>query len=323
MKHFSYNFPQGLLKPEITVKHKWLSKELQPDIEKFVKIGRRDPILFDWVLRVMENLGLSTVEPKYREKLAVVKTIFSLWEVLLDDLADNEETQDFRLFDEVIKSPLEPERIDESGLSLEELNYLRITKEIWNKSIIGEIKKFPKYEKYKQAFDFDLLQFVNSMKYSRFVNAIKEASNIVETEAYVHHSMYVLIQMDLDLMCSKGFEDSEFGMLREVGYITQRMAKIDDLLGTYQRELSESDMSSEAIVRLVKEYGTDFRFKLNGILNKDNRYPKFEKMLIEEWQKQYQIAKTITMNIKSVNMDEFMKEREFIQQAYQQKIRFW
>lgn len=319
----SYEFPEMLLKPNIASQHGELSKELQLDIEKFVKLGRRNPMLFDWVLRVMENLGLSTVEEKYLGRLAVVKTKFSLWEVLLDDLADNEETRNLKLFDQMIKTPLEPQYIDESGLNDKDRNYLRVSRGIWDESVMGVIRELPKYSKYRDALEFDLLQFVNSMKYSRFVNAMKDAANVTETEAYVHHSMYVLIQMDIDLMCSKGFNDEEFGMLREVGYITQRMAKIGNLLGTYPRELLESDMSSEAVIKFLREHGADFKFKLNRILNKEKRYPKFEEKLIEEWQKEYQMAKEIASHIKSVDMDLFMKEREFIQQAYGIKINFW
>lgn len=319
----TYEFPKAALRPDVVAQHDELTKDLAPEIEKFMKLGRRDPILFDWVLRVMENLGLSTVEPQYLGKLALVKTKFSLWEVLLDDLADNEETRNFKLFDEMVKIPLESQYINESNLSPEELNYLTVCREIWDGAVMGEVKKFPNYEKYRYALEFDLLQFINSMKYARFVNTFKEAANIIETEAYVHHSMYVLIQMDLDLMCSKGFKDSEFGMLREVGYITQRMAKIGNLLGTYPRELLEEDMSSEAVIRFLKDHGADFKFKLNKILNKESRYPKFEEKLIEEWQKEYQMAKEVAPNIKSVNMEDFMKEREFIQQAYEIKINFW
>ncbi|MDE1865614.1 MAG: hypothetical protein KGH94_03190 [Candidatus Micrarchaeota archaeon] len=319
----SYEFPKTILKPKVASQHGELVKQMEPDIQKFIKLGRRDPLLFDWVLRVMENLGLSTVEPEYHGRLAVIKTTFSLWEVLLDDLADNEDTRNLKLFDEFVKIPLEPEHINESKLDTKELNYLRIGKEIWENSVMGEIKKLPKYEKYKEALEFDLLQFINSMKYSRFVNNIKDAANIIETEVYVHHSMYVLIQMDLDLMCSKGFNDSEFGMLREVGYITQKMAKIGNLLGTYPRELLETDMSSEAVIKFMEEHGSNFKFKLNKILNKESRYPLFEEKLIEEWQKEYQMAKEIVQHIKSVDMDSFMKEREFIQEAYLIKITFW
>ncbi|MDE1857120.1 MAG: hypothetical protein KGH98_03495, partial [Candidatus Micrarchaeota archaeon] len=155
-----YEFPKALINPKLTAKHKELSKELISDIEKFNRLGRRDPILFDWVLKVMENLGLSTVETPYLGKLAVIKTKFSLWEVLLDDLADNEGTRNLKLFDEFVKIPLEASSIDESKLTQGELNYLRIGKQIWEESIIEEIKKFPKYEQYKQILDFDLLQFI-------------------------------------------------------------------------------------------------------------------------------------------------------------------
>lgn len=318
-----YTFPTASLRPETSARHDELAKELESDIEKFIKFGRRDPALFDWVLRVMENLGLSTVEPEYLGKLAVIKTRFSLWEVLLDDLVDNEGTRDFGLFDEIVKIPLESKHIDQSKLNQKELEYLKTTVQIWNDSVIGEIKKFPQYEKYKQPFEFDLLQFVNSMKYSKFVNTVKEAANIIESGIYVHQSMYVLIQIDLDLMCSKGFDDTELGMLRGVGYVAQQMAKIGNLLGTYPRELLDFDMSSEAVIKFKEEHGTNFRFKLNKILNKESRYPKFEEKLVDEWKDQHQLAAELATQIKSVDMANFFKQIDFVQEAYKANIKFW
>ncbi len=316
-------FPATILRPEVVAKHEELLKDMLPVVEMYSKIGRRDSSMFDWLLLGLENLGLSTVEHKYLGSLAVVKTEFALWEVLLDDLVDNEQMRNTKLFNELIKIPFNSEQIDKSKLSKEESGYLDITKDIWDNALLGVVKNYPHYKKYKVALEFDIMQLLNALRYSSFVNEYSNAVNIIENEAYVPHGIQVMIQMDLDLMCSNGFNDKEFGMLRELNYISQKMAKIGNLLGTYPRELMESDMSSEATIKLLEEHGVDFKFNLNKILNMERRYPKFEEKLIEEWQKEYQLAKEVATRIKSVDTDRFMMERELIQEAYLKKADFW
>ncbi|MGI0100198.1 MAG: hypothetical protein ACREBH_00520 [Candidatus Micrarchaeaceae archaeon] len=315
-------FPKTILRPEIVAKHEELIRVLEGTVEDYAKIGRRDSSMFDWTLRVIENLGLSTVDPQYLCSLSVIKTKFALWEVLLDDLVDNVNARNFKLFDELLNIPFEPEHINLSKLNAEESKYLEITKTIWN-SLISEIERYPKYKKYKNAFDFDVLQLLNALRYSKLVNESSNLTNIIENEAYVPHSMQIMIQMDLDLMCSNEFNDSELGDLRQLNYLSQKMAKIGNLIGTYPRELIESDMSSEAVVKFVKEHGNDFRFKLNKLLNKESRYPKFEEEIIEEWQKLYWLAKETAKEIKSIDTDRFLQEREFIQEVYQKKADLW
>ncbi|MDE1852078.1 MAG: hypothetical protein KGH69_05370, partial [Candidatus Micrarchaeota archaeon] len=157
MKRYpSQGFPKTVLRPEIVARHEDLVKDLSGTVEKYAQIGRRDESMFDWTLRVLENCSLSTVEPLYMGSLAVVKTEFALWEVLLDDLIDNADMRNFKLFDELFKIPFEAEHIDRSKLNADELKYLDITKEIWDNSLMGEIRRYPKYERYKKSFDFDV-----------------------------------------------------------------------------------------------------------------------------------------------------------------------
>lgn len=316
-------FPSTILRPEVVSSHEELMRILSRDIDRYGKIGRRDTSMFDWTLRVLENLGLSTVETQYLGSLAVVKTTFALWEVLIDDLIDNADMRNPKLVEELLKIPFDADHIDRSKLDPKELEYLDITKAIWNESLIGRIKKYPHYEKYCKSFEFDVLLLMVALRYSKFVNESENAVSIVENEAYMPHSMQILIQMDLDLMCSKGFRDSEFGMLRELNYISQRMAKIGNLLGTYPRELLESDMSSEALVKFQKEYGEDFRFKINKLLNRESRYLEFEEGLLKEYKSNYHLAEEIAKQITSIDVERFLQERNFIQKAYQMKADFW
>jgi hypothetical protein len=315
-------FPETILRPEVVAKHEEHLKELEKDVEGYSAVGHRGQTLYDWALRLFENLGLSTVESKYFDSLAITKTRLVMFIVLIDDTVDNIDKRNFELFEELIKIPFNLEEIKSTKFKAENVNYLEFTKTIWNE-IITEVKKYPNYEKYKEAFNFDLKQLINSMEYSKFVNTYPHGVNLVENNAYVHHGMFVLIQTDLDLMCSKKFDDQELGLLREISYVSQKMARIGNVINTYPRELLESDMSSEALVRFQKDYGNDFKFKLNKLLNLESRYIKFEDKLIHEWQKEYDLIKEMAKKFKSIEGDRFIQEREFIQKAYQMKADNW
>lgn len=312
-----------VLRPETVSKHEELIRQMSVTVDKYEKIGRRDASMFDWTLRVLENCSLSTVEPQYLGSLAIIKTEFALWEVLLDDLVDNEETRNFKLFDELMKIPFDPDHMDRSKLNANEASYLEITKDIWDNDLMGVIKKYPHYERYKKAFNFDVMQLLNALRYSKFVNDDERTANVIENEAYIPHGMQIMIQMDLDLMCSKGFNDAELGMLRQLTYISQKMARIGNLLGTYPRELLESDMSSEAVLKFIKQREGGITFKLNKLLKRESRYPRFEEKIIKEWQDYYQLITEIAKEIKSIDTGRFLKEREYIEKAYEMKIDTW
>jgi hypothetical protein len=313
------NFPEIILRPEVKNKHSQHIEDLKNDIDMYVTVGKRNKRIFYWLLDVFENLGFSSVDDTYLDSLAITKTRLAMFGTLVDDIVDNIETRNYNLLTELLKIPLNPSTISISNLSSSDINYLKFTQDIWAR-IIHEIKRYPLYKKYEIAFDFDIKMFLNSMEYSKLVNTYPNGVNLMENDAYAHHGMVVMIQADMDLMCSKRFDDSEFGTLRELIYLSQKMAKLGNLIATYPRELLESDMSSSALIKFQKEFGADFKSQLPKILDENNRHPEFEKMLIEEWKIKYSEAKNLAKQLKCINGDKFMIEREFIQQAYRSTL---
>lgn len=315
-------FPKIALRPDVAARHEDHIKVLSVDVDRYVKIGHRDSSMFDWVLKVFENLGLSTVKPEYLDSLSVLKTKFAIFAIQIDDIVDNKDMRNYALFKEVLKIPFDPGHIDRSKLKPKDLEYLDFTQAIWDE-MLNVIQTYPQYKKYKGAFEFDVLQLLNSMEYSWFVNMYKDANNKSEGDAYVHHGMFIMIQLDLDLMCSEGFDDKELGMLRELTYISQKMGRIGNMIGTYPRELLESDMSSEAVTKFLKDHGDGLGFRVNQLFKREKRYPKFEEELVGQWEKEYQSAQKVAKYIKSIDTDRFLQEREFIEKAYETKIDSW
>ena len=297
------SFPKTTLRPDVVARHEAHLKALSGDIEGYSKIGSRDQNMYVWLLRVIENLGLSTVNKHYFDSLAITKTRISMFVVLVDDPVDNVDKRNPALTEEMLKIPFGLEYINIWKLNTDERAYLEFAKSLWAK-VMKEVKRYPRYRQYQSAFRFDVEQLLNSVRYSRFVNTSLHAANLTENKAYGHHSMIVLIQTDLDLMCSDGFDDNEFGNLREFLYVSQEMASLGNLLGTYTREIEERDMSSGVFLRL-----------------KDKE--TLEKDLKNEWRKKYKLAQKLAKNIKSIDGDMFMKQIEFVQEVYQMKADDW
>jgi len=315
-------FPVISLRPEIEEKHEEHLAQLSKIINRYSKVGRRSPALYDWVLRLFENLGLSTVEEKYLDSLCLVKTKLVVFTVLVDDTIDNKDQRNLKLFEEVLKIPFTPEEVQTTNFTESEKEYLKLTKDVW-KEIDEEIQTYPFYKKYYEAFRFDTYQLLNSMRYSRMVNALPVSANKFENTDYIHHGMLVMLQADLDLMCSKGFDERELGNLRHLMLIAQKIARIGNLYTTYRREIAEEDLSSEVMLLLQEEFGAGFLQKIQTILNKDKRHPDFEKVWKEEWKRLYEVETEIAKNIKSIDTNLFLKEREFIQTAYLNKADHW
>lgn len=308
-------FPQITLRPEVTVNHGLHLEVLKTDLEGYEKVGCRKKDQFVWFLRAFENLSLPTVKNQYLDSLAITKTRLAMFDILIDDKVDNPKVRDFNLIEHLLRIPFNYESYENSNLSTKDIEYLNFARKLWQE-IIEEVKKYPKYKRYEDEFNFDLKMLVTAVEYSKFVNIHPNAANLIENGAYVPHGMTFIIQTDWDLMCSEGFDDSELGILRELAYTEQKMGGLGNLIATYPRELIESNMSSEALVRFQKEFGIDFRFKINRLLNNKKRYPEFEKQLMEEWQDLYLLAKEIAKNIKSMDVDKFLRECEFVQKAY-------
>lgn len=316
-------FPETTLRPDIIANHDQHLALLSNNIDGYSKVGGyRDQILFDWLLRVFENLGISTVNTDYLDSLAVTKTKVAMFVILVDDTVDNANKRDLKLCEELLHIPFGEVTYDKPKLEEPASDYLRFAHELWSE-IIAEIKTYPNYAKYSDAFEFDVRQFLNSIRYSEFVNKHPNAANLIENDAYVHHGMMVLIQLDMDLMCSEKFNEKELGALRELAYMSQKLARIGNLISTYPREIIESDMSSEALVKFRKEYGENFSFKLNKLLNRERRYPEFEDKMIREWENEYSKIKEVSTGIKSVDGNKFVKSLEFFQKAYRTKINDW
>lgn len=315
-------FPLISLSPQVEAKHDEHLNCLRNYLDTYSKVGHRGLSLFDWALRLFENLSFSTVRKEHLDSLCVTKTKIVMFTVLIDDPVDNKDKRNLELADELLKIPFQDSEVTVDKLSKKDRKYLSLARDLW-RDIINELQTYPYFEKYYELFLFDVHQLLNSVRYSRFVNTMPQAANGIENELYVHHGMLVLLQADLDLMCSDRFDERELPTLRKLLHTSQKLARLGNLYNSYPRELIEDDNSSEAVFNFKQKYGSDFYFRINKTIKRESRYTQFEEKLKQEWLKLYDSAKNYSSEIRSIDMDRFMKEREFIQAAYLSKADYW
>ncbi len=218
---------------------------LEEAINLYKTVGPRNAdFLFKWLYQVYDKTYLPSIDKEHKDKLALIKTKLCIFDVLVDDLADNAKLRNKRLLDQAV-------RIPHNGSNIYKNKYLEVANQIWQ-DCINSIKKLPRYEEFKEIFFFDLEQVMNSMKYSYLINT-SDFSNFAEDEMYMNHGVMVILHCDLDLMCSPGFEYEELQKLRPILHNVQDVAHLGNMMNTYPKEIKEADFSSPIISMGIRE----------------------------------------------------------------------
>lgn len=232
---------EGMLQTE-------LSSDFMDWVNAYAKVGRRNPYLWKWCHRAVSITTLPCVDARLREQLCDTKTLGVMFDVMLDDVAD--QGGDSRLLEELL-ALVEGTRIpDFSAFDEPTRRYASFTQSLWNE-IQTRAKAYPLYDEFAPLLRFDYLQLSNVMRYSQLLNANPELLNLVEHDLYTPHNMHIMICSTFDLMCAPSFVRDELGKLREITWNAQCMGRIGNLITTWQRELGEGDFTSGVFARAV------------------------------------------------------------------------
>lgn len=289
---------------------------LESTIKLYKSIGDRNAdFLFNWLYNIYNNIYLSSIGTDYKKPLTLTKTKLGIFDVLVDDLADNCKLRDKNLLEECMKIPWQ------NSKNYFDNQYFLVTKQIWQECI-NSIQEFPRYNDFKDIFYFDIQQFMNCNRYSYLVNT-KNSSNFIEDKAYLHHGVMVLTHCDLDLMCSPDFDYNELDKLRPILYMVQDFFHIGNMLSTYPREIDEFDLSSPIISLALRK---DLIQK--NTIKDDPEYtleclkplvPIFEKRMKDNLSS---INKHLR-EIKSIDMEKFYKQLKRVGNEFLTRKPYW
>ena len=291
------------------------NSELQKAIDDYKIVGPRNAdFLFPWLYTIYEKTYLPSIDINYKEKLSLDKTKLTIFDVLIDDLADNARLRNKKLLEEAIRIPWN------NKLNLEN-NYLFFTKKIWS-DCINSIKNYPRYDEFRDIFYFDLDQVLNSMRYSYLVNT-SDFSSVIEDEMYLNHGVMVILHSDMDLMCSPNFNYSELNKLRPILHWVQDIAHIGNMMNTYPKEIAEADFSSPIISHGIREN----LIKKSTVINHPEKAKEKLKPLVCQYEKRMEDnLKKIEENsdkIKSIDIYDFSKRLKDVWYAFIEREEYW
>jgi len=283
-------------------------------VEKYEKIWRsRDIFLWKWSYSFLTSrnpkITFSCVPEKDFYKINELKTLIIMFISLLDDAADKYKNK--KLLEELSKIPFEKtksKRLSEK---------VKFGYELWE-YIYKNVSKLPRFREFKDIFMFDVRAMMNCFYYSFLINKHINVINFTESKIHGGYNMGTFLYVDLDLMASPEFDENELPWIREITWHAQQMARIGNWISTWEREINEKDFTSGMFsyslmnkilsledIRLLETKNIE---KRNHVISKIA--PKIEKIFLGEWKRNYQKIKALSKNVKTVDIDEFLKGLE-------------
>ena len=143
-----------------------LSSELQKWVKEYEKVGERDEFIWKWLYVVNKVFVCPSVFRKYHKSLTETKFLFNMFIVLIDDISEKKDSKFF--LGELLKVPFRREEIKFVKLNKKEIIYLEFTRKLW-KQIERNVKKYPRYNKSKEVFNYDIVQLLNAVEFGHLV----------------------------------------------------------------------------------------------------------------------------------------------------------
>lgn len=218
-------------------------KEAADEYERV--IGDRDVFLWKWIHNLFDEFTLSSVASDVEETVRNQKTLLTIFVTTLDDLAELEGNAE--TFDQARQIPFRSGQRTEPRSAGGDQEVIDFLDDLWHE-IESELEAAPRYGEFAEIFEYDFRQTVNAMDHSRVLNDNPTLANRAEAERYDAYNMAVFPYACVDLMYSPIFDRRELGTLRSLLCELQQMARIGNWLTTWERELTEGDVSSGIVV---------------------------------------------------------------------------
>jgi hypothetical protein len=226
-----------------------LPPEFDPLLDHYAAVTTdRDQLLWQWLYYVFPSFRLSSVPREYVEPARKAKFCFSLFMTVLDDLSERH--HDKETFEQGRKIPFGSTRCDADapGVDTEVLSLLQ---ESWDLTE-AYLKRAPRREEFRDLFEFDFRQSLNTMDYNRLVNEGPQLASPLGAELYDTHNMLLFVYVDIDLAFSPDFAHADLATLRDVTWDAQRLARIGNWVTTWERELDECDYTSRVVIEAIE-----------------------------------------------------------------------
>ena len=228
--------------------------ELPESLERLVTgdgvLGDRGLFTWKWIYHIFgETLTLPTVPAEYRETAQEVKFLSGTYITLMDDLAEKHgDRETFWEFAKVAYPGSDPEW----GRDGVRTDYAEGVRAVWT-ALRDRLVDAPRYEKFREAFLFDLRAAVHAMDFSRLSGEYTGFGNRTETWKYETAAIGMYATVGADLMYSPTFPADDYAAFRELTAELQRLWRLGNWAITWRREIEEYDFSAAVIVEALQQ----------------------------------------------------------------------
>ena len=251
----------------------------------FNSVGRRQSYLWNWVYTAAEITSLHYKNKKINQKIEthanMTKLLSVMWNVTIDDIADEIEIDTAKRLLYYVKNPDE----DFSKLSNKECKYMNFSKQLHQRTIemLSELGCFDYYKNILQneyKYLLDCYELSLNLRNNAQQISLQKSINVLS------YGMQMIINGIIDLMKLEYIPSKlEFQKIREILFFGQRMGRIGNSVTTYPYEIKVGDFSSEVVCLAVELQLLDKKILVNEpdyaieILLNTN----LEKTLLEYW----------------------------------------
>lgn len=273
------------------INHESFPEDLSNLLTEYYKIGNRTEFLWKW-LYFADKVAISVFEVPAESFPNVLKITF-LMNMFINLIDDASEKLSQEAFNEILKIPFE-NIFKSDELATKENDYIQFTKKIWGE-LIDIIKKLPSWDVLKEVFEFDIIQLINTTKYSRLSLKNPFILNEFEYWLFLPQNMQFIITLDICLMNKKELNKDTIGKAREMVMIAQKMARIGNDLGTWEREVVAKDFCSGVCAYAIS-LGMVRSSELDSIeselLIKKIKKSGAINLILQQWENSYRELKT-------------------------------
>ena len=284
------------------LRQKELSCDLASWVDSYERVGDRTPYLWTWCRQGAEVTTLPCVSASRYDELCDTKVIGMMFDVLLDDIAD--QGGDAELLERLVGLPFSDNPPDWRAFANEEQKYAAFSELVWNE-VQRRVERFPRYDEFADLLRYDYLQLMNTMRYSHLLNRFPSLLNLAEHDLYLPHNMMMMICATMDLMCSPEFDFGEIGCMRQAAWHAQHMGRIGNLITTWEREIHEQDFTSGVFAHAVIYGELSLERLANGdckLIEHAIRDGQHEEYFLQQWRKHREQLLALRSSVRSVDL---------------------
>lgn len=292
-----------------------LPEELQDWVDEYKRVdGERNDFFWSWIYKAILETTFPIITKKYKTSIYENEFLLVMFIILLDDVVDKR--KDKKILDELLKIVFFENYIKFNYLNKKETLYVLFAIKIWHR-IKKIIKMYPKYEEFKEIWEYEVKQILNALEHDFLINRKTSFINKTEYWLYSPSTMQIVVSDISYLMCIPEFDMRETGIMIEAAWEAQKMARIGNLLSTWEREINENDFTSGIFAYALESeifFPDDMKIKNKLKVIEKIKKSRIEKDILKDWDKCYISLSEYSKRVKSIKINKsfFGSEKLFI-----------